>query len=87
MGKIETIINNKKARGEYRVDNTPVKVIGVGPEALKILVLESSKFTATPVWKQQWINFRKDCEEKSTQDLFDLIIEKINKPEEGQQTL
>ena len=57
---IEQIKNNKELKGEYRIENTPVKVVGVGGKALKVLVLEASKFTVKPIWKQYWINFKDD---------------------------
>ena len=47
---IEKIRNNKELKGEYKVENTPVKVIGIGGAALKVLVFESSKFTSKPIW-------------------------------------
>ena len=60
MNAIEQIKNNKQLKGEYKVENTPIKVIGVGAKALKVLVFEASRFTFKPVWKQHWINFETD---------------------------
>ena len=34
---IEKIRNNKTLKGEYKVENTPVKVIGIGGTALDIV--------------------------------------------------
>ena len=47
---------------EYKVGSTgtPVKVIGIGDKALSILVFEASRFTATPTWKQHFVNYEKD---------------------------
>lgn len=71
---IKQIKNNKQLKGEYKVENTPVKVTGVGPEALKILVLEPSRFTVKPVWKQQWINFKDDSGEEFTRKLYNEML-------------
>lgn len=71
---IEQIKNNKELKGNYKVENIPIKVIGVGEKALKILVLEASKFTVKPVWKQQWINFRDDSEKEFTQKLYNEML-------------
>ena len=67
---IEKIRNHKELRGEYKVENTPVKVIGIGEKALKVLVFESSKFTSKPIWKQHWINFKDDSEKEFTRKLY-----------------
>lgn len=67
---VEKIRNNKELKGEYKVENTPVKVIGIGGTALKVLVLESSKFTSKPIWKQYWINFKNDSEKEFTRKLY-----------------
>lgn len=47
---------------EFKVDEVlvPVKVVGIGDKALKVLVFEASGFTAKPIWKQYWINFETD---------------------------
>ena len=71
---IEKIRGNKKLKGDYKINNTPVKVIGIGNKALKILVLEPSRFTSKPVWKQQWINFSKDSSEELTQKLYNEML-------------
>lgn len=54
----KNILKNK----EFKVDDVlvPVKVVGIGDKALKVLIFEASKFTSTPIWKQYWINFEKD---------------------------
>ena len=67
---IEKIRNHKELKGEYKVENTPVKVIGIGGKALKVLVFESSKFTSKPIWKQHWINFKDDSEKEFTRKLY-----------------
>ena len=67
---VEKIRNNKELKGEYKVENTPVKVIGIGGAALKVLVFESSKFTSKPIWKQHWINFKDDSEKEFTRKLI-----------------
>ena len=67
---VEKIRNNKELKGEYKVENTPVKVIGIGGAALKVLVFESSKFTSKPIWKQHWINFRDDSDKEFTRKLY-----------------
>lgn len=71
---IEKIKNNKELKGEYKVENTPVKVIGVGPNALKVLVLEASRFTVKPIWKQHWINYKTDSEKPFTKKLYDEML-------------
>lgn len=71
---IEQIKNNKELKGNYKVENIPIKVIGVGEKALKILVLEASKFTVKPVWKQQWINFKDDSGEEFTRKLYNEML-------------
>ena len=62
MTAIEKIKGNKALKGDYKVGEalTPVKVVGVGDKALKVLVYEASKFTSNPVWKQYWIRFKED---------------------------
>ena len=74
MNVIEQIRNNKNLKGEYKVNNTVVKVIGVGGKALNVLVLEPSRFTSTPVWKQHWINFQKDSNMEFTRKLYDEML-------------
>lgn len=71
---IEQIRNNKQLKGEYKIENTPVKVIGVGGTALKVLVFEASKFTAKPIWKQHWINFKNDSEKEFTRKLYNEML-------------
>ena len=71
---ISKIQNNKSLKGEYKVNNTIVKVIGVGGKALNVLVLEPSRFTSSPVWKQHWINFQKDSGEEFTRKLYDEML-------------
>ena len=63
MNVIEQIKNNKELKGTYKIENTPIKVIGIGGKALKVLVLEPSKFTSKPIWKQYWINFNDETTE------------------------
>ncbi len=81
---IEQIRNNKQLKGEYKVENTPVKVIGVGGKALNVLVLEASKFTVKPIWKQHWINFKDDSEKEFTRKLYN---EMLKYPDSNQTTL
>lgn len=58
MNYIELIKNNKEfCKQEFVVDNTTVKVIGIGPKALKVLVQEPSKFVNTPIWNQTWFKY------------------------------
>ena len=47
---------------EFKVDEArvPVKVVGMGDKALKVLILEASKFHSKPVWKQSWVNYETD---------------------------
>ena len=71
---IEQIRNNKQLKGEYKIENTPVKVIGVGGAALKVLVFESSKFTSKPIWKQHLINFKDDSEKEFTRKLYNEML-------------
>ena len=73
MNVIEKIRNNKELKGEYKVENTPVKVIGIGGKALKVLVFEPSKFTNTPIWKQYWINFS-DTPTEYTKKLYNEML-------------
>lgn len=75
MNAIEQIKNNKSLKGEYKVENTPVKVVGVGGKALKVLVFEASKFTKTPIWKQFWINFETD-DTDFTRKLYQEMLKK-----------
>lgn len=72
---IEQIRNNKSLKGTYALENTQVKVIGVGDKALKVLVFETSKFTSKPIWKQYWINFDDDHTEP-TKKLFKKMLDK-----------
>ena len=67
---VEKIRNNKQLKGEYKVESTPVKVIGIGGAALKVLVFEASRFTTKPIWKQHWINFKDDSEKEFTRKLY-----------------
>lgn len=63
ISKIALVKEHKnELKTEYKVDEArvPVKVIGIGDKALKVLVFEASTFTKNPVWKQYWINFEKD---------------------------
>ena len=76
MNVIEQIKNNKELKGEYKVENTPIKVIGVGGKALKVLVLEPSKFTSKPIWKQYWINFN-DTPTEYTKKLYKEMLKAV----------
>ena len=62
--KIALVKENKSMlkNKEFKIDEVlvPVKVIGIGDKALKVLIFEASKFTSAPVWKQYWVNFEKD---------------------------
>ena len=73
MNVIEKIRNNKELKGEYKVENTPVKIVGIGNKALKVLVFEPSKFTSKPVWKQYWINFS-DTPTEYTKKLYNEML-------------
>lgn len=58
MTYIDNIIANKETcKGEYKINNTIIKVIGIGPKSLKVLVQEPSKFVKTPVWNQTWFKY------------------------------
>lgn len=78
--KIELVkAHSSELKKEYKVENTPVKVIGVGPKALNVLVLEASRFCCTPVWKQHWINYKKDVPEKEyAKKLIDEMVKAIS---------
>jgi hypothetical protein len=84
--KISLVKGHKKElKKEYKVGSTgtPVKVVGIGEKALKVLVFEASKFTAVPVWKQYWINFEKDVpKSEMAQKLINEMVKSIS-----QQTL
>lgn len=84
--KIALVKEHKNSlKGEYKVDEAlvPVKVVGIGPKALKVLVFEASSFTAKPVWKQHWINYKEDVgKSKRAQMLIDAMVKAI-----GQTTL
>ena len=72
--------NKKKLKKLYKIGEglTQVKVIGIGPKAIKILVYEASRFTVGPVWKQHWVKYHKDIEEKEyAQLLFKAMVDTI----------
>lgn len=73
---ISKIQGNKSLKGEYKIENTPVKVVGVGNKALKVLIFEASKFTSTPVWKQYWIRFKEDSSKELTKKLYQEMLKK-----------
>ena len=77
MTYIDIILKNKgNLKGEYKIDNTKIKVIGIGPKALKVLVFEPSKFVKKPCWKQQWFNY--DDLTDSGKDLIDLMVKSLS---------
>lgn len=57
---------------------TPVKVVGIGPQALKVLVYEASRFTKAPVWKDQFINYKDDMEKEYSQLLLKEMVKSIS---------
>lgn len=58
MNTIELIKDNKEfCKQEFKVDNTIIKVIGIGPKALKVLVQEPSRFVTKPIWNQTWFKY------------------------------
>jgi hypothetical protein len=66
---------------EFKVGpaRTPVKIIGIGNKALKVLIFEASRFTAVPVWKQHWINFEKDVpQSEMAQKLIEEMVKSIS---------
>lgn len=67
-------------KNEYKVDEArvPVKVVGIGPKALKVLVFEASKFTCKPVWKQYWLRYKEDAEAPRFQLLIDEMVKTIS---------
>lgn len=79
--KIALVKEHKKdLKGqEFKVDEArvPVKVVGMGDKALKVLVLEGSKFHAKPVWKQSWINYTADIIEGGAPRAIMLINEMV----------
>lgn len=80
--KISLVKDHKdELKKEFKVGSTrtPVKVIGIGQQALKVLVFEASRFTAVPVWKQHWINFDKDVpKSEMAQELIDEMVKSIS---------
>ena len=77
--KISLVKENKaQAKGEYKVGKTltPVKVVGVGPKALKILVFEASRFTKKPCWKDQFVNYKEDI---PSQEMAQLLLDEMVK--------
>lgn len=76
--KIALVNEHKdKVKKEYTIDNTKVKVIGVGFKSIKVLALEPSKFTKFPCWKQHWIKFATDLEKESSKLLLKAMIDSI----------
>lgn len=78
--KIALVKEHKELKGEYKVDEArvPVKVVGIGPKALKVLVFETSKFTCKPVWKQYWLRYKEDAEAPRFQLLIDEMVKTIS---------
>jgi len=80
--KIALVKEHKdELKKEFKVGSTgtPVKVIGIGQKALKVLIFEASRFTAVPVWKQHWINFEKDIPKaEMAQQLIDEMVKSIS---------
>lgn len=75
--KIALVKEHKtEVKGEYKVGptRTPVKVVGVGPKALKILVFEASRFTKKPCWKDQFVNYAEDI---PSQEMAQLLLDEM----------